>query len=1210
MRDETTRRPVEVDASGPTAVAVPPESGSSSAAMAAQFRVLREEIIDPATETPSATARYVFGEVFARGGLGQVRRAFDRHLGRTVAVKETLAPRNAERFVREAQVTARLDHPAVVPVHDIGHHPDGRPYYCMKLIEGRSLEAAIADAHDLTERVALLQHVITVAEVIAFAHERRVLHRDLKPANILVGKYGETWVIDWGLTAYVERDEAEVGEKTESDWDRARLTRTGEWMGTLPYMAPEQLGDHEVDERVDVYGLGAVLYHTLAGRRPYMEVDGQQLLTAVALGPPTDLGLLVPDVPTELQAIVRKAMTHDPDQRYPSARALADDLRRFQTGRLVEAHRYRVSDMLARWARRHRAALSVAGFAAALLAGAGMYGVRMLAVERDTALQNERRAIQHEAAAESARAEADRRTVEARGALATMLEQEGRRELIERRRPIDAQEPLRRAVELAPERSHVRRMLAQATRPERALQCEGQSGLGADAVVLAPGQPLAALASPFRPNIELWDVEKCERQDVIALRGPIRSLEFSNEGEALWALTSHHRDLVLARYDLAAGAVVEQRSLPTEYADGRIGASGAYASFVRRRTWTPASTALFLTDVTRAQVDVPAWRHEVSPAGATLAWLDEMGVHVHEARKGSSILQPNKGVRALLAVGDAGETLIDGEGRLQVVHADGQPVTLEPCGAVSLDEYGRSGQFYEPERLVIAANRGRELSVWHTDTGACVGTTGGVGPRKVQLARRFGELYLVTEDADAHFSVWRVRRSAGLDRLMAIDAHEDGLFDLDVRELDGSIATIGRGGGLKVWDMDQLVGPPTLHAPRIALHPSGESMAVADADSVYLAETRRASAHLRQWNLTDLDSLRWDGDTTLVARRGTHLFHWDVGTAEPPVEIDVGHMFLPEGLSHDPIDGTSLVVVSGALVGRTDALGPTYDVRVLRGQEVVAQGFPMDHSRRHPARSWVGSGGSRALISDTGILLDVESGMVVATLSGSAIFGSDTDIFDLAPRLGLVLYSANTGELLDRFDSNAQHPQRGYGGRGVLDDLPRGNREVGRNRAAAVKSPANDRLVSLGNGPAVTLWSYPELNQIRTLEGHDLPVARVQWSHDGARLVTFGGDVRACIWDPESGALVAKLDGVKPGAIAVMSPDAALLAIQDAPSRLTVVDLQTGRVLFAVAVMSPVEAAFTADARSLVVVEAPPESQMLLRLFEIEQVTPQSAGGP
>jgi serine/threonine protein kinase len=161
---------------------------------------------DPSRPGPVGTdddnhPRYRFGEVFATGGLGIVRIAEDLRLGRVVAVKELLrdSPEAQRRFALEAAITARLQHPGIVPLYDLGWRGSGAPFYCMKLVEGEGLDLKIAAATTLPARLCLIEHVIAVADAIAYAHEQNIIHRDLKPANVLVGRFGETVVIDWGL---------------------------------------------------------------------------------------------------------------------------------------------------------------------------------------------------------------------------------------------------------------------------------------------------------------------------------------------------------------------------------------------------------------------------------------------------------------------------------------------------------------------------------------------------------------------------------------------------------------------------------------------------------------------------------------------------------------------------------------------------------------------------------------------------------------------------------------------------------------------------------------------------------------------------------------------------------------------------------------------------------------------------------------------------
>src|SRR6188474_2886254 len=169
----------------------------------------------PPTSTPDAERRspqrYQIICEHGRGGLGRVSRAFDRDLGRDVALKELIARTSTSeiRFLREALITARLEHPGIVPVHEAGRWPDGTPFYAMKLVAGRPLRELIAERTTVAERIGLLHHVIAVADAIAYAHGRNIIHRDLKPANVIVGDFGETIVIDWGLAKELNSDATE-----------------------------------------------------------------------------------------------------------------------------------------------------------------------------------------------------------------------------------------------------------------------------------------------------------------------------------------------------------------------------------------------------------------------------------------------------------------------------------------------------------------------------------------------------------------------------------------------------------------------------------------------------------------------------------------------------------------------------------------------------------------------------------------------------------------------------------------------------------------------------------------------------------------------------------------------------------------------------------------------------------------------------------------
>jgi WD40 repeat protein len=342
-------------------------------------------------------ASYALGLEVGRGGMGRVLAARDLRVGRPVAVKELLgrSPQLAARFEREARVTARLQHPGIVPIYEIGRWPDGTPFYSMRMVEGRMLREAIERAGTLPARLALLPAVIAACEAVAFAHSQRVIHRDLTPSNVLVGAYGETVVIDWGLAKDLSGLEHETDDPQDEPYrsePAGELTRVGAVVGTVAYMPPEQARADAVDERADVYALGAILYHLLAGKPPFRGSDPQILLD----GPPPPIDAVAPHAPRDLVSIVEKAMARDPEARYPSARELADELKRFQTGRIVEAHAYSFGEHVRRFVRRNRAAVLVTALAALVLASVGALAISRVLRSRAEAQVQVRNLLEEE----------------------------------------------------------------------------------------------------------------------------------------------------------------------------------------------------------------------------------------------------------------------------------------------------------------------------------------------------------------------------------------------------------------------------------------------------------------------------------------------------------------------------------------------------------------------------------------------------------------------------------------------------------------------------------------------------------------------------------------------------------------------------------------------------------------------------------------------
>ncbi|MBV8268844.1 MAG: protein kinase, partial [Planctomycetaceae bacterium] len=398
---------------GSSTLAGSPGAAGASTAPGPRFRVLRPH---------------------ARGGLGEVFVAHDEELHRDVALKVIQdryagEPGHRSRFLLEAEVTGRLEHPGVVPVYGLGTSADGRPSYAMRFIRGESLKDAIARFHraegpgrDPGERAVafreLLGRFLAVCHAIAYAHDRGVLHRDLKPGNVLLGKYGETLVVDWGLAKLIGRPEgvagAEEGALRPPSASGSAVTAAGEAIGTPAYMSPEQAAGQpdRLGSASDVYSLGATLYCLLTGRAPFESpkpaVDVRDVLRQVQEGafpPPRATGRAIP---AALEAICLKAMARMPEDRYASSQALASDLEHWLADEPVTAYPEPWGPRLARWVRRHRT-WAQAG-AAALLAVAVISAGAALLV--DNARRHEAYAWQRERAARD-REDQQRRRAEA-----------------------------------------------------------------------------------------------------------------------------------------------------------------------------------------------------------------------------------------------------------------------------------------------------------------------------------------------------------------------------------------------------------------------------------------------------------------------------------------------------------------------------------------------------------------------------------------------------------------------------------------------------------------------------------------------------------------------------------------------------------------------------------------------------------------------------
>jgi len=395
----------QMRAAGLTAIPFPlgPSSSTLSESSPASGELLRRILAQG-----SKGARYRLRGEIARGGMGAILRVWDEDLGRELAMKVVLGSegdsgrgstprvdeRRVARFLEEAQITGQLDHPGVVPVHELGLDGQGHVYFTMRLVKGRDLGRIlelVRSGEEGWNQTRALGVLLRVCEAMAYAHSKGVIHRDLKPANVMVGSYGEVYVMDWGLARVIgradahdlrirdgtasatiqtaRRDERKVGS------DSPLVTMEGDVVGTPAYMPPEQARGRveQISARSDVYAIGAMLYHLLSGQMPFVargeSKSNLDVLHALLHGAPLPLRRLREDVPPELEAICEKAMAREIPQRYANTLELAEDLRAYLEGRVVKAHETGAFAELRKWVARNKPLAAAAGLALACLVG-------------------------------------------------------------------------------------------------------------------------------------------------------------------------------------------------------------------------------------------------------------------------------------------------------------------------------------------------------------------------------------------------------------------------------------------------------------------------------------------------------------------------------------------------------------------------------------------------------------------------------------------------------------------------------------------------------------------------------------------------------------------------------------------------------------------------------------------------------------------------
>jgi len=381
--------------------------------------------------------RYRDPQVMAHGGMGRVSLVVDGRLGRAVALKEILpgelhAGGLERRLTQEAFITARLEHPGIVPIYDAGKGIDGRPFFTMRFIRGRSLADALRDG-DL-DQATLLRHFLAVCQAMAYAHALGVVHRDLKPSNVMLGEFGETQIVDWGLARELGQAESDDGLPSDSrdlvPASHAAKTSVGTRVGTPAYMSPEQAHARPLSRASDVWSLGAMLFE-IAARRPLHDgLELAALYLRLERGAMPRLADVAPATSPELAAVVDRSLRREPRERYPDASGLATDIAAFIDGRRVGAYDYSAWDVTRRFARTFRTPLVIAALALVTIAVVFAVSYAQTLGERDRAQAAQSAADRARADAEQSQRRAVHALSEAAQSFATLLVRSAREALV------------------------------------------------------------------------------------------------------------------------------------------------------------------------------------------------------------------------------------------------------------------------------------------------------------------------------------------------------------------------------------------------------------------------------------------------------------------------------------------------------------------------------------------------------------------------------------------------------------------------------------------------------------------------------------------------------------------------------------------------------------------------------------------------------------
>ncbi|CAN5918641.1 hypothetical protein BH11MYX2_BH11MYX2_13890 [soil metagenome] len=1071
----------------------PSEPPSSDAAVTIALRT-----VDPAD--------YAVGEEIARGGMGRIRRAQDLRLGRPVAVKELLAtaPEMVTRFEREIRLTARLQHPSIVSVYEAGRWPSGEPFFAMRVVPGKSLDQVVAPKKKLAERLALVPNVIAVVEALAYAHDQRIIHRDLKPGNVLIGPFGETVVIDWGLgkdlasgddsvppPTRAERPSAKTVEPPKSESSQGEhLTTAGSVMGTLAYMPPEQAAGDSVDERADVYALCAMLYHVLAGRPPFVGRGHDDLMVKVLSKSPAKLAGIDEDIPPDLIAIVEKAMAREAKDRYPSAGELAEDLRRFHTGQLVRAHDYSWWALVRRWVKQNRGAVTVGAAAVVALAVIATVLVRNIVVQRDRAEDATKRANEQRAVAVSAKDQAE-------VAAARLHFDQGRQELLAGN-PLEAA-VLGRAALAGEDTPATRLVIGQALETLEPL-IRRFDGL-AEEVVSTGFMPDGAhvFAATWNGKIRVWNVATGAVTSGFERPGRLLEAGLTRDGTTLVMLSD---ESVIELWDIASGTklraitveggVAERVAMSPDEKRLAVGGDGV-------SIWDPATGAKIATiaGVAEEAISEMNWTSE---GGSLIVGDNDGNVAIIDTATWRPRMKTTVGEHAI------NDCSLSSDGkRLACVWRDGGAVLDAHSGAVqvAMDAPGQGRQ--ASYRAVEWSNGGAVLSISTAGTDARLidsqtGHTQAVFATAAVAMFGPDEEVLTFGPTAAHVAIWDKDGRRLVDE---IAGHGRPITLAAISPDTHALLTASDDGTLSAWRLQA-----SSATTRMTLTQPAHVLQLVAADSLLIAANHDGTADI--FNMKSGERVRVIGEhvdgiydpiieiigNRLLAVLGPH----DVVELYDPTTGTLEHSFMPGGTvmrAGAVANGSVIWAATSTALNVWDATTGTARGTFLHAE--LANDPPTELVRPH-ASATVTSDGAMALVpAEKGLaLIDIGSKREIATLP---ITGDIWSVVTNGDRAVVISYGA--ASLFD-LTTHARIGSLVAQGESVVD----------------VRFVAG-ALYTQGSDGVLRRWDPRTGALAASFDAESEAVLRFAVQPGGALLATYADD-RIGIWDARTGKLLVQ----------------------------------------------------------------------------------------